>query len=136
MKKRVISFVCMIVILVFCAGTVFAEEQTVDFSKGATYTTTVDDITVTITTDKAEYEAEETINYTITIENGRKNWDIKSGKITYGNTAGLNSLVEMPAALSKIAYGESFVIEGSAVGDVAVFGTAPPMVIQLRLLLQ
>lgn len=125
MKKRVISFVCMIVILVFCAGTVFAEEQTVDFSKGATYTTTVDDITVTITTDKAEYEAEETINYTITIENGRKNWDIKSGKITYGNTAGLNSLVEMPGTISKIACGESFVIEGSVVGDVEVFGTAP-----------
>ena len=53
-----LSFVCAIIILLLTTGTVFAEEQTIDFSKGATYTTTVDDITVTITTDKAEYEAE------------------------------------------------------------------------------
>ena len=89
MKKRVLSFVCAIIILLLATGTVFAEEQTIDFSKGATYTTTVDGVTVTIATDKTEYKAEEIINYTITVENGRKNWDIKSGgKYRYSENEG------------------------------------------------
>jgi beta-xylosidase len=76
-----------------------------------------------ISTDKSEYEAGETINFTVTVENGRLHSYTAKTTLSYTNTAGLLETAEgsIPTELAKIAYGDTLSLTGSLVGDVSVF---------------
>ena len=89
----------------------------------AVYSTSENDVTVILQTDKSEYKAGEEIHYTITVENNRYSWNINPFKLTYKNTEGLISAAEdsMPDAMPAIAYGESASISGVMVGDPELF---------------
>ncbi len=95
-------------------------------AQGASHSVTSDGITVTIETDKEEYQSGEEIQYSITVENGRDKWDISASKFTYSNTEGLLPAGEedLPDSLPEIPSGESFTLSGILVGDAELFPAA------------
>ncbi|MBP5249641.1 MAG: family 43 glycosylhydrolase, partial [Lachnospiraceae bacterium] len=76
-----------------------------------------------ISTDKSEYEAGETINFTVTVENGRLHSYTAKTTLDYTNTVGLLEAAEgsIPTELIKLSYGEKAELTGKLVGDPAVF---------------
>lgn len=86
---------------------------------GASKTVTNDGIEVTISTDKASYEAGETVNYKIEVVNNKYMWQMNTMKFDYTNLDGFISASEgsMPNEIPLILSGESYVLEGSMVGD-------------------
>lgn len=92
-------------------------------AEGASHSVTTEGITVTIETDKEEYKAGETIQYSITVENGKDKWDIGASSFTYSNTEGLIPAAEgsMPDSLPEILSGDSHTLTGSLTGDPAIF---------------
>lgn len=86
---------------------------------GASNSTTEDGITVTITTDKSEYNAGEEIHYSFTVENNKAYWDITSAALTYSNSDGIVPISEddLPTQIPEIASGESYEWSGMLVGD-------------------
>ncbi|MBD5452699.1 MAG: glycoside hydrolase family 43 protein [Lachnospiraceae bacterium] len=98
----------------------------VSAAEGASNTATEDGITVTITTDKAEYNAGEEIHYSITIENNKKYWNLNPVNFTYRNSDGIVPVSEdsMPTELPAIASGESYELNGILIGDSGVYSSA------------
>lgn len=80
-------------------------------------------ITVTISTDKAEYRAGEAVEYSITVENGTKHENILPTALTYDNSEGLIAAGEgsMPDSLPEIGPGESYTLSGTLTGDSQIF---------------
>ena len=95
-------------------------------AEGASYSVTENDVTVTIETNKEEYNAGEEIHYTITVENNREGWDIGQFSFTYSNTDGLNPKEEgsAPNIMPAIVSGESASVSGILVGDPELFPKA------------
>lgn len=120
MKKRVFAVILCLTAFLLCPVQVQCATQ------GVSKSVTDKDVTITITTDKEEYAAGEEIHYSITVENGRDNWDIQQTSFTYSNTDGLNPKEEgsMPDELPEILSGESFTLNGTLVGSEEVFGSA------------
>ena len=119
MKKIITSVMIMFLFAVTMVLPVSAED-------GANGTASQDGITVTITTDKAEYNAGEEIHYSITIENNKKYWNINSTSFAYSNSEGIVPVSEdsMPAQIPDIASGESYKLEGVLIGDSELFTAA------------
>lgn len=92
-------------------------------AEGASHSVSGGGVTVTIETDKEEYKAGEEIQYTITVENGRRKWDLKAMSFTYNNTAGLTAAGEgtLPDSLPEILSGESYTLSGTLTGSPEVF---------------
>ena len=84
------------------------------------------DVTATITIDKAEYAAGETVSYTITIANNKKNYYTAKAVLEYTNSDGLIEAYDgsMPTQIVKLNDGEETTLTGAVVGDATVFGTA------------
>lgn len=81
----------------------------------ASHSVSASGITVTLTTDKAEYEAGETVNYTILIENNRTFWNTKAFEFSYSAFDGLKAAdgTELPCSVPQIKYGESYELSGT-----------------------
>ncbi len=96
-------------------------------AEGASHSVTEQGVTVTIETDKAQYEAGEEIRYSITVQNSRDKWDIKASKFTYSNTKGLKAAggEALPDSLPEILSGDSCTLSGALVGDPEIFAVSP-----------
>ena len=72
-------------------------------------------VTVTLTTDKAVYEAGDDVNYTILIENDRMFWNTKAFEFAYSEFDGLKAAdgTELPCSVPQIKYGESYELSGT-----------------------
>jgi len=72
-------------------------------------------VTVTLTTDKAVYEAGDDVNYSILIENDRMFWNTKAFKFAYSEFDGLKAAdgTELPCSVPQIKYGESYELSGT-----------------------
>ncbi|MBD5493223.1 MAG: hypothetical protein HDR12_02255, partial [Lachnospiraceae bacterium] len=118
--KRIITSV---MIMFLCAVTMVLPVSAEDGSSG---TASEEGITVTITTDKAEYNAGEEIHYSITIENNKKYWNVNSTSFTYSNSEGIVPVSDdsMPTQIPEIASGESYKLDGTLIGDSEVFAAA------------
>ena len=93
----------------------------------ASHSVTASDVVITITTDKSEYAAGEKINYTITIENNRLNWNINSFEFEYSNSetlVGADGAV-LPYQVPQVKYGETFELSGVLVGGTDGGNTQP-----------
>ncbi len=117
MKKRIVLFLCTLLLMISYVMPVMAAEE------GASKTVTNDGVEVTISTDKSSYRAGETVNYTIEVHNGKYMWKLNSLKFEYSNSDGLiaASKDSMPNEIPVVAYNETYVLEGSVIGDEAVF---------------
>ena len=82
----------------------------VSAAEGASNAATEDGITVTITTDKEEYNAGEEIHYSIMVENNKKYWNLNPVSFSYSNSDGIIPVSEdsMPTELPEIASGEGY----------------------------
>lgn len=115
-KWKAMNFILLLVLLLsFHKSTVFAE--------GLSGSDTSDGLTVTISTDKNVYNANEVIHYTITVDNQKKNWNIDATTIKYTLSEGLNAVdeEELPVDIPMLQSGESFSLEGNLVGDPAIY---------------
>lgn len=92
---------------------------------GASNEVTSDGITATFATDKETYNAGEEIHYTLTITNEKEKWQINAGNFEYSNSEGITAASEesMPVEYPVIESNGSYVIEGTLIGDEAVYGT-------------
>jgi beta-xylosidase len=122
MRKTIRNFivpflsVCM---MVTAASTVKAD--------GLDYTATEEKVSVTLTTDKSEYELGEEVTYTLTIENNRTGWTASATNAKYTNS-GLKAAGEdtMPTAIPQLKAGESYTITGTLIGENVEEGTSFP----------
>ena len=76
-------------------------------------------ITAVISIDKAEYEAGETVNFTITVENNKKHCYTAKTELNYTNSELFKEAYDgsLPTQLQKLGYGESTVLTGAVTGD-------------------
>lgn len=121
-RKTMMAFLASAVLCVFA---VFASQYSVSAEEeGASYTCSKDGVTVTLSIDKKEYKAGEEIHYTMTLENGRENWEIAAFSFEYGNTEGLTGTSEggLSSSFPKVLSGETAVISGTLIGSEEVFG--------------
>lgn len=81
------------------------------------YEQTESDVTVTLTTDKTEYNDGDTVNYTLTIKNDRSGWSTMAKQFAYSND-GLVPASEdsMPDMLPAIEPGDTYTLEGKLRG--------------------
>ncbi len=116
MKKKLFAGLCT----VFLAGAVLLP---VSAQEGAVYSTTESDVTVTLETDKSEYQAGEEIQYTLTVENNRINWTCVSTSFSYSNTEGIEAVSEdsMPTVLPDIVFGDKAVLTGTLTGNSEIY---------------
>lgn len=93
----------------------------------SSHSVTASDVVITIATDKSEYAAGEKINYTITIENNRLNWNINSFEFEYSNSDGLVAAdgTVLPYAVPQVKYGETYELSGVLVGGTDGGNTQP-----------
>lgn len=98
-------------------------EATPTTDNGVSQSMTEGGITITLTTDKASYEAGEEVHYTLKVENNRELYVLGETEISYKNTKGLNAAnsLSMPDSLPELIAGESYELRGTLVGDVSVF---------------
>ncbi len=91
----------------------------------AVYQETDQDISVTLTTDKQQYEAGEPVRFTLEIRNDRKGWTISGKKFRYTNQ-GLIPLQDdsCPDELPMLRSGESCSLEGVLTGGTVIEETA------------
>ncbi len=82
-----------------------------------------DGISAYIVTDKAEYEAGDTINFTIVVENNKIHSYTAKTTLSYTNTPGLIETGEgsIPSELLKLEYGSKAELKGTLTGDASVF---------------
>ncbi len=141
MKRRLFGFACVLAVclpLAACGNPGTGEENPTpttgavegtetpsitgsadeEVAQGASHSVTNSDVVITITTDKSEYAAGEKINYTITIENNRVNWNINSFEFEYSNSEGLTAEdgAILPYAVPQVKYGETYELSGVLVG--------------------
>lgn len=116
MKKKLLTGLCTLFLASAMVLPVSAQE-------GAVYSTTESDVTVTLETDKSEYQAGEEIQYTLTVENNRAYWTCVSTSFSYSNTEGIEAVSEdsMPTQLPDIASGDQAVLTGTLTGSSQVF---------------
>lgn len=121
-KHGVTAAVCALALAGLPAWAAAAEEETA----GAAGEASKDGITVTLSTDKASYDAGEEIHYTIVIENGKALEHLKGAEFTYSNTEGLVPVSEdsLPSAFPDIQPGESCTLSGTLVGDETILTAA------------
>ncbi|MBE5951814.1 MAG: glycoside hydrolase family 43 protein [Lachnospiraceae bacterium] len=95
-----------------------APEVTEPAAEGASHAVSASNVTITMSTDKKEYQAGETIHYTIKIENNRAYWDILSFSFEYSNSENLTTTdgAALPNKVEKILSGESYEITGTLMG--------------------
>ena len=120
--NKAVGFLAMLLLVVLiCAAPypVMAEE--------ASYTTTEEQVTVTLTTDKDSYVEGEEVTYTLTIENNRKGWNSAPANLKY-TLDGLKAKDEesMPTQIEQLKYGDSYTITGVVVGEQVAEGTSFP----------
>jgi beta-xylosidase len=91
----------------------------------AVYTAEESKVSVTLTTEKSDYEEGEEVVYTLTIENNRTGWNSAATNLKYSNS-GLKALSDdsMPTAIPRIDSGESCTITGTLVGENVAEGTS------------
>jgi beta-xylosidase len=91
----------------------------------AVYTAEESKVSVTLTTEKSNYEEGEEVVYTLTIENNRTGWNSAATNLKYSNS-GLKALSDdsMPTAIPRIDSGESCTITGTLVGENVAEGTS------------
>ena len=116
------ALVCLIGLMARPVSSTAAEAA----AEGAESQASNEGITVTLSTDKASYDAGEEIHYTIVIENGKALDYLKGADFTYSNTEGLVPVSEdsLPASFPDIQPGESYTISGTLVGDEAILAAA------------
>jgi beta-xylosidase len=87
-------------------------------------------VSVTLTTEKSDYDEGEEVVYTLTIENNRKGWNSAATNLKYTNS-GLKALSDdsMPTQIPQINSGDSYTITGTLVGENVAEGTSFPAVI-------
>lgn len=119
MKKKMLTGISAL----FLAGVLMLP---VSAQEDAVYSTTESDVTVTLETDKSEYQAGEEIQYTLTVENNRIHWTCVSTSFSYSNTEGIEAVGEdsMPTQLPDIASGDQAVLTGTLIGDGQIFSAA------------
>jgi beta-xylosidase len=91
----------------------------------AVYTAEESKVSVTLTTEKSDYEEGEEVVYTLTIENNRTGWNSAPTSLKYSNS-GLKALSDdsMPTQVPQINSGESCTITGTLVGENVAEGTS------------
>lgn len=101
------------------------------YAESAVYTTTEKNVTVTLSTDKADYAEGEEVTYTLTIENNRTGWNSAQTNLKYSNN-GLKAAAEdtMPTQIPQLKSGESCTITGTLIGQNVEEGTSFPAVIE------
>jgi beta-xylosidase len=119
--------------LLVCAAAVLAcgfLSQTPVQAEPAVYTGEESKVSVTLTTEKSDYDEGEEVVYTLTIENNRKGWNSTATNLKYSNS-GLKALSDdsMPTAIPRIDSGESYTLTGTLVGENVAEGTSFPAVI-------
>lgn len=121
-KHGLTATVCALALAGLPAWAAAAEEE----PAGVTGEASKDGITVTLSTDKASYDAGEEIRYTIVIENGKALDHLKGAEFTYSNTEGLVPVSEdsLPSAFPDIQPGESYTLSGTLVGDEEILAAA------------
>lgn len=126
MKKRMRTLVLAAAVL-----TLTGIGQTKAYAEPATYTNTQNDVTVTLTTDKSDYEEGEEVTYTLTIENNRRGWNSAQTNLKYSNS-GLKPAAEdaMPTQTPQLKSGEQCTITGTLIGENVEEGTSFPAVIE------
>lgn len=109
MKKRgLVWALCLLLLLPI--KTVVAAQS------GVTGEATAKDVTLTLQTDKAAYEAGETIEYTVLLENNRGDWNVDAGKFSYTvDCEGLEAY-ELPTEFPGVVSGDSFTLSGKLAG--------------------
>lgn len=130
MKK--ISFrLCFALLGVLCLGACAdvseggekgGTEVTSQVTEKASHSVSSSDVTVTITTDKAVYDAGDKVEYTILIENDRTFWNVKAFEFSYSDIDGLEAAEgsELPTSVPQIKYGESCELFGTLVQGAGV----------------
>ncbi|MBP5331257.1 MAG: glycoside hydrolase family 43 protein [Lachnospiraceae bacterium] len=118
--KRVIGAAAAAFMAVFIC---FTHTMDASAAENTGSVTESDGISAYIVTDKAEYEAGETISFTIVVENNKLHSYTSKTKLTYTNTPGLVETSEgsIPAELAKLEYGSKAELSGTLVGDASVF---------------
>ncbi|MGN0428382.1 MAG: glycoside hydrolase family 43 protein [Agathobacter sp.] len=120
--KKAVGFLAMLLFVALIGAVqypVMAEE--------ASYTTTEEQVTVTLTTDKDSYVEGEEVTYTLTIENNRKGWNSAPANLKY-TLDGLKARDEesMPTQIEQLKYGDSYTITGVVIGEQVAEGTSFP----------
>ena len=117
MKKKILAVIMVCLLTGLSVFPVLAEEG------GASNSATEEGITVTITTDKGEYNAGEEIHYSFTVENNKAYWDITSATVTYSNSEGIVPTAEesLLTEIPEITAGESYEWSGTLIGDSEIY---------------
>lgn len=94
---------------------------------GVSHTVEQSDVKITIVTDKTEYAEGENINYKITIENHRENWEILSFNFRYTLSGKIVPAegTTLPNKVGKLLPGEVFEMTGTVVGGTEEFEQEP-----------
>lgn len=95
-----------------------SKEQLISGLNGNTYYETKDGVSVTLTTDKLEYEDGEEVHYTLIVSNETDDSTISGKKFQYTNSENLVAASDnsMPDELPILRAGESYTIEGILIG--------------------
>lgn len=90
---------------------------------------TIKDVTVTLTTDKSEYNEGEEIHYTLTVNNGRRHYKIDKANVNYTNTEGFVAREgeELPFQFPILDENQEVSIEGVIVHRDGVKGGNNPV---------
>jgi beta-xylosidase len=110
-------------VLLFLISVMFGTTVRTGAADETTFTETKYDITVSLVTDKTSYEAGETINYTLTVENNRAHYYTSKAQFATTFTEGLEAVSEgaVPDTVQKLESGEKAVLSGSVTGNTVVF---------------
>ncbi|MGN0142608.1 MAG: glycoside hydrolase family 43 protein [Roseburia sp.] len=126
MKKTIRKRIALMLTIWGLAGTAVSPVK----AEGLDYTATEEKVSVTLTTDKSEYEFGEEVTFTFTIENNRTGWTSTATNIKYTNS-GLKAAGEdtLPTEIPQLAAGESYSFSGTLIGEDVEEGTSFPAVI-------
>ncbi len=116
----------MFLAVCFLLSCLMAGTRTMAATEGASKTTEVRGISVTLETDKTEYQAGEEILFTITIYNNSTHYNMAGSELNFTYSEGLELTEDsvVPTKIQAMKSGASKVIRGTLVGSEQVFGTA------------
>lgn len=94
-------------------------------AQGASKTAEVNGISITLETDKTDYQAGEEILFTLTIENDSTYYNLAGSDLSFTYSEGLELTEDssVPSKIQAMKSGASKVITGKLVGNAEVFGT-------------